>query len=242
MNTNTSNNQVEQNSELTQAIVKRMIQVVIQFLIIAVILFISAGSLNWDWAWAYIGVGAGILLFNSLVLLPKNPEVVAERGRVEKEETKDWDKKITTFITIPTIAALIVAGLDKRFGWSPQLPLWIHITGLVLMALGQLLFTWAMIANKYFATTVRIQKDREHSVATGGPYRYVRHPGYVGMVIVLLATPLALGSLWALIPEGLAVIGYFIRTALEDKTLLEELDGYQDYISQVHYRLLPGIW
>jgi protein-S-isoprenylcysteine O-methyltransferase Ste14 len=242
MNTNISNNQVEQNSELTRAIVKRMIQVLIQFLIIAVILFISAGSLNWDWAWAYIGVGAGILLFNSLVLLPKNPEVVAERGRVEKEETKDWDKKITTFITIPTIAALIVAGLDKRFGWSPQLPLWIHITGLVLMALGQLLFTWAMIANKYFATTVRIQKDREHSVATSGPYRYVRHPGYVGMVIVLLATPLALGSLWALIPEGLAVIGYFIRTALEDKTLLEELDGYQDYTSQVHYRLLPGIW
>jgi protein-S-isoprenylcysteine O-methyltransferase Ste14 len=99
-----------------------------------------------------------------------------------------------------------------------------------------------MASNKFFSTAVRIQMDRSHTVASGGPYRYVRHPGYVGYIISWFATSLALGSLWALILVGLVMCLFVIRTALEDKTLLEELDGYQDYAKQVRYRLLPGIW
>jgi protein-S-isoprenylcysteine O-methyltransferase Ste14 len=161
---------------------------------------------------------------------------------MKREETKGWDKKITTVITVFTLAGLILAGLDYRFGLSPKLSLWLHIFGLFLVACGQMLFTWAMVSNKFFATTVRIQADRGHTVATGGPYRYMRHPGYVGMIVNMLGTPLALGSLWAFIPEGLAILGYIVRTALEDGTLRKELNGYANYAARVRYRLFPGIW
>jgi protein-S-isoprenylcysteine O-methyltransferase Ste14 len=108
--------------------------------------------------------------------------------------------------------------------------------------LGWALFMWAMGANAFFSEAVRIQEERGHTVVTDGPYRYVRHPGYVGAILALFATPLLLGSLWALIPAGLATIGYVVRTALEDKTLQEELDGYTEYAQQTRYRLLPGVW
>jgi len=108
--------------------------------------------------------------------------------------------------------------------------------------LGQGLFTWGMVSNKFFSTAVRIQTDRDHTVASGGPYRYVRHPGYVGYITASFATALALGSLWALIPAGLTMCLLVVRTALEDQTLQDELDGYKEYAQQVRYRLLPGVW
>ncbi len=219
-------------------IVKRMLQVIIQFLLFAVVLFASAGSLRWTWLWIYLGLGVGILVVNTLVL---PAELIAERGQ-PKENVKRWDKVISGAIIIPTLAAWIVTGLDKRYGWTPQLPVTVHIAGLVLMVLGQGLFTWAMVSNKFFSTAVRIQMDRSHAVATDGPYRCVRHPGYVGYLMTALALPLSLGSLWGLIPEGLVACLFVIRTALEDKTLIEELDGYRDYAQRVRYRLIPGVW
>jgi protein-S-isoprenylcysteine O-methyltransferase Ste14 len=225
-------------SDLTSRVRKRMLQVVIQTLLIAAILFIASGRLDWGWAWAYLGVGVGILVINSLVL---SPELIAERGQV-KEDTKDWDRVLAIFIIIPTLGTLIVAGLDERYGWSPQLDWAIQVVALVFFALAQGLFSWAMASNKFFSGTVRIQEERGHAVASGGPYRYVRHPGYVGYIASWFATSLTLGSLWALIPAGLVMCLMVVRTALEDKTLLEELDGYQDYAKQVRYRLLSGIW
>ena len=105
-----------------------------------------------------------------------------------------------------------------------------------------MLLTWSMAANAFFSQTVRIQKDRGHTVATGGPYRYVRHPGYAASILFQIATPLILGSVWAFIPCGLTVLLSVVRTALEDRTLLEELPGYAEYAQQTRYRLLPGIW
>ena len=102
--------------------------------------------------------------------------------------------------------------------------------------------SWAMISNPFFSGTVRIQEERGHIVATSGPYRYIRHPGYSGWILANLATPVALGSLWGLVPGVLAAILFVIRTSKEDQTLQEELDGYQAYSEQVHYRLVPGIW
>jgi protein-S-isoprenylcysteine O-methyltransferase Ste14 len=215
-----------------------MLQVVIQTLLIAAILFIASGRLDWGWAWAYLGVGVGILVINASVL---PPELIAERGQI-KEDTKRWDKLLGASIAIPTLGTVIVAGLDKRFEWSPQLALAIQVIALVFYALAQGLFTWAMASNKFFSGTVRIQEERGHTVATGGPYQYVRHPGYVGYITSWIATSLALGSLWALIPAGLVMGLMVVRTALEDRTLLEELDGYQDYTARVRYRLLPGVW
>ena len=238
MDANASVDQPNGKSDLTSRVRKRMLQVVIQTLLIAAILFIASGRLDWGWAWAYLGVGVGILVINASVL---PPELIAERGQ-PKENVKDWDRVLAIFIIIPTLGTLIVIGLDERYGWSPQLAWGIHLTALAFLALGQGLFTWAMASNKFFSTAVRIQMDRSHAVASGGPYRYVRHPGYVGYIISWFATSLTLGSLWALIPAGLVMCLMVVRTALEDRTLLEELDGYQDYAAQVHYRLLPGIW
>jgi protein-S-isoprenylcysteine O-methyltransferase Ste14 len=218
-----------------------LIQVVISTLLQASILFVAAGRLDWVAAWAYIAAGLGILAINLLVVLPRNPEMVAERGRTNGD-TKSWDRTLTRLALIPTLGTLIVAGLDARYGWSPRLPVGLHIAGLVLYVLGQGLFSWAMASNKFFATTVRIQVDRGHTVAAGGPYRLVRHPGYVGYITAWLATPLALGSLWAFTAAGLIACLLIVRTALEDRTLLEELDGYQEYAARVRHRLLPGIW
>jgi protein-S-isoprenylcysteine O-methyltransferase Ste14 len=108
--------------------------------------------------------------------------------------------------------------------------------------LGQLLSSWAVIANKFFSDVIRIQTDRGHTTVSDGPYRFVRHPGYVGMILYSLATPVLLDSPWALIPGGLAVLLIVVRMVVEDRTLLAELDGYQEYAARVHYRLLPGIW
>jgi protein-S-isoprenylcysteine O-methyltransferase Ste14 len=202
-------------------------------------LFISSGRLDWVWAWAYLGIGVGILIVNVLVM---PPELIAERGRSNKEGVKGWDRVLTALTILPTLAAPIVAGLDARFGWSPQLTLAIHLAGLAFMALGQGLFTWAMASNKFFSTSVRIQVERDHTVASGGPYRYVRHPGYVGYIVSMCATALALGSLWALIPAGIVMCLFVVRTALEDRTLQEELEGYKDYAQRVRHRLLPGVW
>jgi protein-S-isoprenylcysteine O-methyltransferase Ste14 len=113
---------------------------------------------------------------------------------------------------------------------------------LSIAILGFLVTDWAVVSNKFFSGVVRIQKDRGHTVVTTGPYRYVRHPGYVGAILTNIATPVILGSLWALIPAGLVVCITIIRTLFEDRILQEELDGYQSYAKQVRYRLLPNIW
>ena len=118
----------------------------------------------------------------------------------------------------------------------------IQIAALVIAALGYALGTWSMAANAFFSTVVRVQEDRDHAVATAGPYHYVRHPGYAGSFAFELATPILLGSLWALVPGGLAALLLVIRTALEDRTLHNELDGYEAYAKRVRYRLLPGLW
>jgi protein-S-isoprenylcysteine O-methyltransferase Ste14 len=99
-----------------------------------------------------------------------------------------------------------------------------------------------MLSNRFFSPTVRIQSDRGHQVISGGPYQIIRHPGYSGWILQMLAAPLALGSWWGLIPGLLSACLYGIRTALEDRTLHRELPGYTDYAARVRYRLLPGIW
>jgi len=153
-----------------------------------------------------------------------------------------WDKLVSGLLTLPWFALYIVSGLDIRFGLSLELATWIHISGLVIFILGNALVSWAMISNIYFSTAVRIQYDRGHHVSIGGPYRFMRHPGYVGMIIYLLATPLILGSIWAFIPASLTGILFIIRTAFEDNTLKNKLEGYKEYAERVKYRLIPGIW
>ena len=238
MNAHTPVEPSKRESYTSSAVLKRMLQVAITYLVLAAILFISSGRLNWIWAWAYLGAGLGILFVNVLIL---PPELIAERGQ-PGDNVKRWDRVLATLTGLPTLGVPIVSGLDDRFGWSPQLGPAIHLIGLTFFVLGQGLFSWAMASNQYFSTAVRIQTDRGHTVATAGPYRYVRHPGYVGFIVSFLGTSLALGSLWAIIPAGLIACLLVVRTALEDRTLQDELPDYKDYAQRVRYRLLPGIW
>jgi protein-S-isoprenylcysteine O-methyltransferase Ste14 len=237
MNTNTS----QSDQSLLGNIVKRMVQVALLVAFMAVVLFLSSGRLNWMWAWIFIGLNLIGVLINSIILLRYNPETIAERA--EAEGMKDWDKIVSGLWAVTYyILMLLVAGLDTRFGWTPLLALALYVAGGIVFVLGFAFFSWAMISNAYFTAVVRIQAERGQTICTTGPYRFVRHPGYVGAIIQSLATPLLLGSLWALIPGGVAAILMVTRTALEDQTLHQELDGYRDYAQQVRYRLLPGIW
>ena len=141
-----------------------------------------------------------------------------------------------------SFAMVIVAGLDHRVGWSPALPLWLIAPGFILIALGYAFAAWALAENRFFSSVVRIQVDRGHVVCDTGPYGFVRHPGYAGNLLALPGIVLALSSMWALIPAAVALIIAVIRTALEDRTLQEELPGYRDYAQRVRYRLIPGIY
>jgi len=230
--------------EVRRRIVSWIVQAALGLVGYSATLFLSAGRLDWVWGWVFLGLLAAVLISHVLILVPINPELLAERSRgIRQEGAKGWDKWVAMFSAgMGTMVSWIVAGLDARFEWSASVPLALHIGGLIGFVLGWTLFLWAMGANAFFSEAVRIQKERGHTVVTDGPYRYVRHPGYVGAILALFATPLLLGSLWALIPAGLAAIGYVVRTALEDKTLLKELDGYREYAGRVRYRLLPGIW
>lgn len=201
-------------------------------------LFTAGGTLNWTMAWVYYVIIIGYIVFNWHVL---HPELQVQRSML-KDGTKKWDMITAPFITIiGPLAMILTAGLDKRFDWS-SVPIQIQIFGCLLLLIGASLDTWAIKANKFYSETVRIQYERHHVVIANGPYRLVRHPGYTGKILASIATPLMLGSLIALIPCSLIVLGYVARTILEDVTMQRHFKGYYDYTKKVPYRLLPGIW
>jgi protein-S-isoprenylcysteine O-methyltransferase Ste14 len=241
MNTTSEIPPTEKHPNIAAGIAARFGAVAISFALQAAILFLGAGRLDWVWAWVYLGISFVSLLINGTIMLRTNPETIAERGR--PEGTKGWDKVVgglwglVQFVGIPLVAAL-----DVRFGWTQEFGVAWHWAGAVTLAAGLGLSGWAMIANAYFSTAVRIQSERGHTVCRSGPYRFVRHPGYVGFDLMSFGTSCLLGSWWALIPAIVAVALMVVRTSFEDRMLQAELPGYADYAREVHYRLVPGIW
>jgi protein-S-isoprenylcysteine O-methyltransferase Ste14 len=169
---------------------------------------------------------------------------LAERQNIEHiQNAKAWDKVLAPLMAVSIgFPMVIIAGLDHRYSWSPEFPLWLIVIGFILITLGYAFASWALAENRFFSSVVRIQKERGHVVCDSGPYRLVRHPGYAGNIPPLFGIALALGSVWALIPAAVASIITLIRTVLEDRTLQEELPGYRDYARHVRYRLIPGIY
>lgn len=243
MSTHESVKQPTNQTDVTRGIMKRAVQLGIQFLILAAILFLSSGRLDWWFAWVYLGIfvlGVGV---NSFVILRTNPELIAERARQFTPETKKWDRILATLWGLMSaIVALLVAGLDVRFGWSPQIPLTVQLIAMLLHMLGSAFAGWALVSNAFFSGTVYIQTERGHAVVSTGPYRVVRHPGYAGWMVSNVAVVIMLGSIWAFLPAVIAVVALVARTALEDRMLREELPGYEEYAQRVRYRLVPGIW
>jgi len=210
-------------------------------IMVGVVLFLAAGTTDWPMGWALVGVYLVWVCANALVLIPRNPQLIAERLGPRKG-AKTWDTAIMTVVGLATIGRLVVAGLDMRFGWTAGITFPIQVIALVVAVLGYAFGVWALAVNAFFSQIVRIQDERGHTVVTDGPYRFVRHPGYVGVILFDLAVPVMLGSLWALTFGGLVVVLIFIRTALEDRTLQAELEGYPDYARRVRYRLVPAVW
>jgi protein-S-isoprenylcysteine O-methyltransferase Ste14 len=205
------------------------------------ILFISAGRLDYWQGILYVAIGLVMVAINYTVLRI-DPELLKERAQPAKD-TKKWDKAILGLSFLATLAMYVVAGLDSgRYHWSPDFPVSLVVLGIVLTASGQLLFLVAQKQNKFFSSTVRIQKDREHKVCQTGLYRIVRHPAYLGMMIQSAGFPLLFGSLWSIAPIGLMMILLITRTSLEDQTLLNELNGYLEYSERTQYRIVPGVW
>lgn len=232
---------VEKQANLLSGIFTRIGTLAIFFILIAVILFLASGQINWTWAWVYLGINVVVVLINGATMLRTNPETLAERGR--PKETKNWDKVVSGLIALTQYLLLpLVAGLDVRNGWTRGFNLAGHLSGVTVFIAGLALFSWAMIENAFFSTAVRIQSERGHTVCRTGPYRFVRHPGYVGFILQALGLPILLGSWWALVPGIAAAICMVIRTSLEDRTLQAELPGYMDYVQEVRYRLVPRIW
>ncbi|MDJ0950608.1 MAG: isoprenylcysteine carboxylmethyltransferase family protein [Alphaproteobacteria bacterium] len=213
-------------------------------LIQAAFLFLAAGRVDWLMAWVYLAMNVLVMAGEVVWLLRVSPNLVRERVTAWKRpDVKGWDRWIVVVMAVAgPLTILLVAGLDQRFGWSAVGPLWLQLAMLTPALAGHGLVMWAMRANPFFSALVRIQAERGHRVITGGPYRHVRHPGYSGAILWYLATPLILGSLWALVPAVLTVAVTVLRTVLEDRTLFRELDGYPGYARQVRWRLLPGLW
>jgi len=233
------------NEEAAQTVSqRRWIRLVVAYLIIPLILFICGGDFGWWQAWLYslliLAAGIGGRIWAEL----RHPGLLAERQNIESiHNAKAWDKVLAPLMAVSIgFPMVIVAGLDHRYNWSSEFPLWLIVIGFILILLGYAFAAWALAENRFFSSVVRIQTDRGHVVCDSGPYRFVRHPGYSGNMFALFGLVLALSSVWTLIPTAVAVIIAVIRTALEDQTLQEELPGYRDYAQRVRYRLIPGIY
>ena len=208
--------------------------------VLATAFFIVAGRLDLPLAWVYFGLYLAYVLILPAYL--KNPDLLAERMAV-KSDAKQWDVHFNKLFSLLNLVTFVVIALDVgRFQWQPTVPLMVSIVAFVVATLAYLWMAWSMSYNPFFSRIVRIQTDRGHHVVRDGPYQYMRHPGYVGVITYILATPLAFGSFWGLIPSLIVVVGLLWRTGKEDQTLQQELEGYLAYTQKVRYRLLPNVW
>ena len=204
-------------------------------------LLISSGHFDYWQGWLYFSMNI-IMTLMTVFAAQFNPELMNERLSPGKG-TKSWDKVILTISFIIYVTMLIVAGLDSgRFNWSPEFHWSIYLIGIVLTFTGHIFFLVAKSQNRFFSSVVRIQTDRGHVVCETGLYKFVRHPGYFGMIISTVGFPFLLGSYWSIIPVTFSIVLLLIRTSLEDKTLIKELGGYYEYSKKTRYKLIPGIW
>jgi protein-S-isoprenylcysteine O-methyltransferase Ste14 len=202
-------------------------------------------SRDWDWweAWVYAMIGILGFVISRVLAARRNPDILAERARfLQHEDAKPWDKILSPLVGLGGGLIPLVAGLDALFDGSTSFSLPVKIIALVIILAGYALGSYALIENRFFSGMVRIQTDRGHKVVSGGPYRWIRHPGYTGALLTYLATPIFLDSIWAFLPVIFITIVLGIRTSLEDKVLQDELQGYRDYTKRVRYRLIPGVW
>jgi protein-S-isoprenylcysteine O-methyltransferase Ste14 len=213
------------------------------FAVIGLVLFLAAGTIAWPAGWAFLLLFLGFTVAISLWLLRHSPELLTERlTGIGKSDQKTWDKVFYALANLLFLAWLISMPLDAvRFGWS-HVPGWLQILG-ALMLLGSFyLFFLTFRENAYLSPAVRLQTERGQQVVSTGPYHYVRHPMYATAIIFLVGTTFLLGSWYGLIPALVLTLGIAFRAVQEERTLRAELPGYEEYMAQVKYRLIPYVW
>jgi protein-S-isoprenylcysteine O-methyltransferase Ste14 len=205
-----------------------------------VLLFWPAGTLNYWQAWVFIAVFIATTIVPSVYLAVRDPAALARRMKAGPiAETRAVQKLVITGTMLAVVAVLVVSALDHRFGWS-HVPIPVVVLGNVLVGVGLAFAQLVVIQNSYAAATITVEADQR--VVSTGVYGLVRHPMYVGALIMMLGTPLALDSYWGLLATILAVPILALRIEDEEKMLRQELDGYDEYTQKVHYRMVPGVW
>jgi protein-S-isoprenylcysteine O-methyltransferase Ste14 len=225
------------------------VRVILQLLIFIVAVPFLPLLISWKWgwwqAWVYGLIGVLGFVISRILVNRRHPDLIAERAKfMDHKDTKPWDQVLARLVGLGGALIPLMAGLDAKYGWSKtgySLP--VELVALVVILIGYAIGSWALMENRFFSGTVRIQKERGHHVISTGPYAVVRHPGYAGALLTYFATPLLLDSPWTFVPVILMAFVLVIRTDLEDRTLKHELPGYKEYATQkTRYRLLPGIW
>ena len=225
--------------------IKLWLSFVVRMVLFAIALLWPAGTVNWWEAWVVIGLWTVYGLVMTVYLSRYDPALLAERLKllpIQKDQ-KVWDKLMMSLFTVAGIALYIVPGFDViRYEWSAPLPAWMVIIAMVIHLPCFWFLWWVMRENTYLSQVVKIDDERGHKVITTGPYALVRHPMYIAVIVLLFATPVALGSRYSLILVLFLTVLLIVRTYFEDRTLHTELAGYPEYAKQTRFRLIPGIW
>ncbi|NVM53293.1 MAG: isoprenylcysteine carboxylmethyltransferase family protein [Candidatus Helarchaeota archaeon] len=230
----------EKSEELKKALVQMTVRTIIGLALMSLALFLSVGHLDVPRGWLTLGLYLGFAITEILIFYKWNPDLIIARMQRRIGPYK-WDKVFMVLLGVFLYGMFVVYGLDIRFQWW-SLNKYYIIVGLVLFLVGGILLTWSMVVNRYFENIVRIQTDRAHKVISAGPYSVIRHPGYLGAGVQMIAFPFIIGSGIGLFIVIAIIIMMVVRTSLEDKTLQNELDGYAEYAKRVKYKLIPYIW
>lgn len=200
---------------------------------------------RWDWweAWLYAIISILSFAISRTLAARRHPDLIAERARMmQHEDAEPWDRRLVPLLGLGGALVMLVPGLQARFNLLQDFNTPLKIIALIVILAGNILGTYALMENRFFSGVVRLQTERGQHVVSSGPYRWVRHPGYAGALLTYWATPIFLDSLWTFIPVLFTTLVLVLRTNLEDRTLQDKLDGYQEYTDHVRYRLLPGVW
>lgn len=204
-------------------------------------LFVLAGHLRYFQAMV-LGGASWLVLVVLALGFGDRMGVIAERMK-PAPNAKAWDKYLMAAFMPLAGAVIVVAALDGgRFHWTAAVPLWVYPPAVLAFCAAAVFHLWAILSNEFYVSTVAVQLDKGHRAVERGPYAFVRHPGYLGIIVMEITIPLVLGSLWALIASGLASAVLLVRAGLEDRVLRRELPGYAAYAGRVRYRAIPGVW
>jgi len=221
-----------------------VINLLISTLFFPVLILWLAGNVRWVEGWIFALWFVVMLAFNMIYLYLKDPALLTERTKAPgSDNQKTWDKYLLIFVYAIAILWLVILPLDaERFHWSPAFPLWLKIVGGVALLPSLYLIERTTMENTYLSTMVRIQNERKQHVISTGLYGFVRHPLYLGSMLMMFGAPLLLGSLYGLLITFIGMIALVVRIIGEEKVLSDELEGYEEYKKKVTYRLIPFIW